>query len=499
MTILSRLFSIDADRIAVSVAGEAISYRRFRDDIEAMALWLGQNHVGPATKIGITPVRGSYWSYVAHIGALRVGAHHITINGSKALARAVELGLYVHLAPEPQGDLPKAVRKLGFRPEGLAPLADQLGLTPSPDSADAAEQEAARIALTSGTTGKPRALRWDHALIEHRIDQTIRGAGISPDTRALVTLNISTTGGFRYPLAIWSTGGCLYLRGQPGETADPSWKFARNETNLLVTSPPNLRSLMDMFRDVWPNRDRRTIIVLGGRVPVGLRDRALRQVGNNVIINYGSTETGSVTAGDSAILDRHPGAVGFARDAADIEIVDADGKAVAAGDIGTVRIRTEGMCSGYEGEPEGDGAFSSFRDGWFYPGDEGIRFEDGLLAIAGRNSETVNIGGVKVSVPDVEAKLAEDPRVKDVCVVPVSVVDMDMLAFVMELPPEVDPNEFYPLIKPLISAGISFRVVRVRSIPRNAMGKIQRQELSDAMARIFARHDRPAKRAGSAR
>jgi len=486
MTVLARLFSIDPDRVAVCVAGEHLSYGRFQQDILAMAQWLHQNHVGVETRIGITPRPGSYWTWVAHLAALRVGAHHITTSGKKAFNRAIEYGLYVHLGAEPSRDLPKAVRRLIFKPGGMGPLAGQLGVDLTSVPPDA-ERQAARIALTSGTTGKPRALRWDQALIEQRIDQTSRGADISADTRLFAALSISTTGGFRYPLATWSNGGTVFLRGHAEENSGPAWRDIVTRTNLLVSSPPNLRMLLQRFAKIWPGREERAIFMLGGRVPSAQRAEALRRVAGKMVINYGSTETGTVAAGDVSILDRHPGAVGFARDGAIIEIVGADDRPLPAGETGMVRIRTQGMCTGYEQESESGDGKSGFRNGWFYPGDQGMLFEDGLFAIAGRISETVNLGGVKVSVPELEAKLGADPRINDVCIVPIGVSDMDMLAFVMELPPETDAKTLYPDIMPLLPAGISFRVVQVRSIPRNAMGKVERRELISSLEPMFER------------
>ena len=74
------------------------------------------------------------------------------------------------------------------------------------------------------------------------------------------------------------------------------------------------------------------------------------------------------------------------------------------------------MATSYEGAsaPTSD---AHFRDGWFYPGDVGRLYEDGLLAIDGRTGDTLNVGGWKVGAVDLEARVAELPHVRDVCAV----------------------------------------------------------------------------------
>ena len=73
----------------------------------------------------------------------------------------------------------------------------------------------------------------------------------------------------------------------------------------------------------WQDCAGRTIIVLGDRLPVTVRDTALATACGTLLVGYGSTETGSIASGDSALIDRHPGAFGFVRDGATVEIGDA--------------------------------------------------------------------------------------------------------------------------------------------------------------------------------
>ena len=91
----------------------------------------------------------------------------------------------------------------------------------------------------------------------------------------------------------------------------------------LAASPVQLAERLQLNPGEWRDRAGRTIIVLGGRLPVAVRDTALATVCGTLLVGYGSSETGSIASGDSALIDRHSGAVGFVRDGVTVEIADA--------------------------------------------------------------------------------------------------------------------------------------------------------------------------------
>lgn len=489
MSIVAAIFAHDPAAAAVSISGETLSYKRLQEDIDVCAAWLHDQGVGRGTRLGIWPRHDhSYWGWIAHLAAIRLGACHATVGaGSGTLRAAVSIGLDLCLTfNEGIENVAPRLRKLVLQPQGLAPLSGQLGIEPKPWPDPDAEQSASRIAFTSGTTGTPRGLLWTYERMVHRVDQAVRNAGISPSTRLYVALGLLTTAGFRYPLATWQAGGCVLRPGTPEEVAAPTREIVL-DSNLFVASPVNLRSHLNHIHGPWRGKSRRVILVLGGRLPADTRDEALARACARIEVNYGSTETGTVATADAAVLDGHAGAVGYAGEGVTVEVVDEEGKTVAPGRAGVLRIRTDGMCSAYEADAVPTDPSLGFHGGWFYPGDLAICFEDGLLAIAGRTSEVVNIAGIKLSTTDLESRIGRNPSVREVCVLPISLRQRDVLAVVASLANDVDLTSLRQEIRRALPLNCPHYLVRAGELPRNAMGKVQRRRLVDQVTAVLQR------------
>lgn len=235
--------------------------------------------MGPGTKAGIragSVSNGhSYASWVAHLATLHLGAAHVSIVEAAGIAAAVQAGM-IDLAIGPPGsldDIPPPLRRIEFDCDPARPA------------------------------------------------QISDGVPLGTDTILYPLLHIRTTAGFRYPLAVWRADGCDLL---PGD-ADPRARDAAalGQSTLIAASPVQLAERLQLNPREWQDRAGRTIIVLGDRLPVAVHDTALATACGTLLVGYGSTETGSIASGDSALIDHHPGAVGFVRAGATVEIGDA--------------------------------------------------------------------------------------------------------------------------------------------------------------------------------
>ncbi len=482
MGIVDTLRAHPADRIAVRVGDLAIGYGRFANDVLAAAAMLGAKGVAPDTRAGIragpVPSGHSYANWVAHLALMHLGAGHVSVVEAAAVGAAVQAGM-IDVAigsPGTLADIPPALRRIEFDCDPRAPLVTRHELPPP------ADDRASRINLTSGTTGKPKFLIWDAAMIDARVAQVADGLPLGPDTILYPLLHIRTTAGFRYPLAVWRSGGSVLLPNEVNPR--PRDEAALDRSTLVAASPVQVAERLRMFPEHWDGKSGRTIVVLGGRLPVAVRDTALANACETLLISYGSTETGSIALGDSSLIDRHGGAVGFVRDGVTVEIVDQHKQPVAPGEPGLVRVRTPVMSHAYDGVVAGK-ATAHFDDGQFTPGDMGRLYADGLLAIEGRVGDTFNVGGWKVNATDLEAKLAFLPGVDDLaaCVMPLA--EGDLLTIAVVTADKVDLNQVAERIRTKLPKGRTFHLVRIRAIPRNAMGKIPRALIADKLTQLY--------------
>jgi acyl-coenzyme A synthetase/AMP-(fatty) acid ligase len=459
--IVSPLFSHAPDTVAAVVGNRTILYGELCSDIHRAATFLSDQGLGANSPIGIYlgPFQGpdDYRAWIAHLAALRIGARHATIHNAstvRALFSAEKVDALI-------GQLPRGAAI----PTGLRTIPFDLQSMPTAESSADNERGATRLCSTSGTTGTPKIIPWDSAIIEARVEQVTELGLINSTTRLDCFLPFATTGGFRYPLATWRAGGTVLL-----SESIPSADGRRQavHSTLSVCSPFQLRHFMSQSRR-WPNRGSRTIVSLGGRIPRRVRDWALANLADKILIGYGSTETGNIAVGDAMLIDRHPGAVGLIRPGVEVQIVDKDGGVVEPGKAGRIQLRTPVMGGG--------------KRGWFEPGDHGVLFEDGVLAIEGRSTDVFNIGGLKMSAQTYEARLMALSDIDDVGMV----IDMqptgDVLAVAVVARDGLTPSQLLPAVSPLLPANIQFRLVLVRSIPRNAMGKIDRSRLAEQLRR----------------
>ena len=488
MDLISQFAHVDPARTAVIIAEQEICYGRFEADIEGVVTWLIHQGVSAGQRVGIF-LRQSYWGWVCHLAALRTGLTQATLT-QRFREQVAVAGLFDVVLCESEGALGSDVgrRVIAFSPQSMAPFAEQVAVA-GPDGRYAdpqAEASARRLTLTSGTTGKPRVASSNTEMLRSRVLFKQRCQGLTADTRLFSSMGMDTVPGFCFPLATWQAGGCVLL-GLPVPGSVKIGHLPHGQSNLLLVAPGRLANLLSKDPNPWDGQATRKIMVGGGRLPIPVRDEALARACHQISIIYGATETAMIATGDSSLLDRHPGAVGFVVDCANIQIVDREGLPKPSGQEGIVRTRTSHMVLGYGGDSESK-PDDVFRDGWFHPGDRGVLFEDGLLAITGRISETLNIGGRKISLLDLEAELVKLPEIKDACVIVLKLDAGDRLALAVVCDETVDLQALSQQITPRLPVRMQYSLIRVPKIPRNAMGKIPRNALAKRLSEFYQRN-----------
>ena len=489
MSALEKIFAQAADRTAVFVGSEEITYDQLCADVRSMACWLVGNGLEPGMRVELFAERlrtPSYWDWIMHLGAIQAGLVHSTGALPPQLVRTGAVGrkqaVVGHLdqwQPTPGF----SGKKLRFNPQSLAPLAKQIDIPDGGVPLDRREEHAGRILMTSGTTGIPKLVMWSSAIIAGRLAQLREAGGIDASTRLISGLGFPTTAGFRNPIAVWQAGGSVIL-SHPGDTPEATQK-AFEMSNLIVSSSLYLRTLLEAMKgQKLPDKQGRILKMFGGRLPQSLRNSALEQIADRIILSYGSTETGSIATGDASLVDRHPGAVGFALPGVEVEVTGPGAVPQPAGKEGLVRIKSDVMCQNYVVGPSSGGR-APFRDGWFYTGDLGIIFEDGMIAVTGRMSDTINVEGIKLSAVNIETKLATLPEIDDICVLSAQLEKQDTLAVTLVCRNDVDLKKMRGRVASFLPPNTRFVLVRVSELPRNAMGKIMRIPLTAKVTKII--------------
>jgi malonyl-CoA/methylmalonyl-CoA synthetase len=185
--------------------------------------------------------------------------------------------------------------------------------------------------------------------------------------------------------------------------------------------------------------------------------------------------------------ERRAGHVGRPLPGVDIRLVDDDGVVAAAGDAGEIQVRGPAVFREYWRRP-GATAEAFTHDGWFRTGDHAV-VDDGAYRILGRMSvDILKTGGEKVSALEIEDALRTHPSVRDCAVVGVpdpAWGDRVCAAIVVHdegAAPE--PEAFVGFLKERLAPWkVPKSVLVVNDLPRNAMGKVVKPDVTDLFVR----------------
>jgi malonyl-CoA/methylmalonyl-CoA synthetase len=207
--------------------------------------------------------------------------------------------------------------------------------------------------------------------------------------------------------------------------------------------------------------------------------------GQAILERYGMTETGMIASNPLAGL-RAAGSVGRPLPGIAVRVVDGEGGACSAGTLGSVEVRGPNVFAGYWRMPENTRKEFT-ADGWFRTGDIGEWVADGeaggYLRLAGRSKDMIISGGLNVYPKEIEECLDGLPGVAESAVIGVADPDFGeaVTAIVVARPGHVvDEASIIAALKDEIAKfKVPKRVHVVVELPRNAMGKVQKNVLRE--------------------
>jgi len=214
------------------------------------------------------------------------------------------------------------------------------------------------------------------------------------------------------------------------------------------------------------------------------------RTGHTILERYGMSETAMITSNpyrpESA---RRAGTVGAALPGVRVRVCDDQGRTCATGEIGGVQVQSPSVFAGYWRMPEKTREEFT-ADGWFRTGDVGRLDENGVLTLIGRSKDLIISGGFNVYPAEIEDRINDLPGVAESAVVGVPHPDFGeaVVAFVVPRAGATPvPAEVIAALKSTIAAFKVPKHVRVvDTLPRNAMGKVQKTLLREELAALFA-------------
>ena len=274
---------------------------------------------------------------------------------------------------------------------------------------------------------------------------------------------------------------------------DPKAVLARLPEATVFMGVPTL--YVRLLAEPGLNRDacRRMRLFISGSAPLLMDTFSAWQqrTGHTILERYGMSETVMLTSNPCQAKDgeRRGGTVGFPLPGVGLRVHDEQERPLPAGEIGGIQVKGPNVFTGYWRMPEKTREEFT-ADGWFRTGDVGRVDADGYVTIVGRSKDLIITGGYNVYPAEIEGYVNDLPGVAESAVIGVPHPDFGEAVVAVVVPrPEatLDGAAIGAALKAQIA---NFKVPKqvfvVQDLPRNTMGKVQKNLLREQHKTLFA-------------
>lgn len=471
---LERFARLSPGRLAVNDNGERIDFQQLAQRVRKTTDWLARSGIAPGEAVGLS-VRAEIDRLVVQYALMQLGCLSITLAShepldfrnalaSRCAVRAIVCDLDI---AQPAGiPILRCDRDTPWTSGGHATE------RPPPVQADA-------IVLTSsGTTGTPKLVRCTQA--------KIFGYNL-----AAIAWREDGAQHFLSPAEsnAWTWVGLASLgRGIPLVFADrtalstPVYCKAYGVTRIIIWTA----RLDQLVRETPVSTEPKpfagvTVITGGSPVSERLRRDALARLTDDLVVAYGTTECGNLTAIACRSDQLDSEAVGRASPRVEIGIFDEHGRQLAVDQTGFIRTRSPWTATEYwQDEAASEKAFPN---GWFQSGDVGRLRNDGTLMFSGRGDDMMILNSINIFPAEIEVVAAEYEGIIDCAAFPVESKrygQIPVLAVAAQV--AVDIPGLIAYCRKRLGTRAPRKIVQVDRIPRNGAGKVLRKELALTLA-----------------
>lgn len=487
---LERAAAAFPDRDAVLAGDDRWTFRDLDRAANAVARLLAGRGVRPGDRVAV--MTSNRPEFVVAVNAVsKLGAAAVLVSPAwKALEVAHAL------------QITSARRAVADGP-GVAVLADPLGEDRVVDidreastfraAADApgagvpiGESDDAVMVFSSGTTGRPKAVRHTHRSIGHATVHWCAALGLGPDDRFQVATPPSHILGLLNLLSAASAGATvrLHLRFDLDEVLH---RIEAERMTLEMAVAPIALAMADHPR--LEDYDLSSLrYIMWGATPVteAVARVVTARTGVRWLPAYGASELPVIAAnpvGDPAAwrLD----SVGLPPAGVRLRVADLDtGRVLGPGEVGEVQVHSASAMAGYLPD---EATAEAFADGWYRTGDVGWLEPEGWVHLTDRRKEMIKVKGFQVAPAEIEAVLHGHPAVVDCAVFGIAderAGEVPVAAVQLQPGWDGDVGELEALVAESL-AGYKrlHRVLVVEAIPRLPSGKVLRRNLREEWER----------------
>ncbi|MCB1412718.1 MAG: malonyl-CoA synthase [Xanthobacteraceae bacterium] len=498
--LFSRLFDTldDTTRLAIETPdGKHISYGDLVARSGQIANVLVRRGVKPGDRVAVQ-VEKSVENLILYLAVVRAGAVYLPLNTAYTLN---ELDYFITDAepslvvcdPAKAEGLRTIAAKVGARVETL----DASGKGSLSEGADASSadfatvprgnDDLAAILYTSGTTGRSKGAMLSHDNLASN-SQTLVDFWRFTDKDVLIhALPIYHTHGLFVAsnVTLFARAAMIFL-----PKLDPERIIQLMSRATVLMGVPTFYTRLLQSPNLTKDATGHMRLFISGSAPLLAethREWSAR-TGHAVLERYGMTET-NMNISNPCDGERVPGAVGFPLPGVSARVVDPEtGKVLEADEIGMIEVKGPNIFKGYWRMPEK--TRSEFRDdGFFITGDLGKVDTKGYFHIVGRGKDLVISGGFNVYPKEIESEIDAIDGVVESAVIGVPHADFGEGVTAVVVPQKGATLDEAAILRALDGRLAKFkmpkRVLFVDDLPRNTMGKVQKNVLRDSYKDLY--------------
>jgi malonyl-CoA/methylmalonyl-CoA synthetase len=458
-----------------------------------IANYLANCGVEPGDRVAVQ-VEKSAEGVFLYLGALRAGAVYLPLNTAYT---DHELDYFVSDAgprvvvcsPERRAGVETIAKPHGARVEtmdakGMGSIVEgSKGLAESFDDAERSQDDLAAILYTSGTTGRAKGAMLTQRNLRSNAVTLAKLWRFTRDDVLIHALPIFHTHGLFVALNVTLAAGSSVILLPKFDAALIVRLFGR--ATVMMGVPTFYTRLLDQ-PELGREATRGMRLFVSGSAPLSAETHTTwsARTGHAILERYGMTET-NMNASNPYDGKRKPGAVGFALEGVEIRVADPEsGKALAPGEVGAIEVRGPNVFKGYWKNP-GKTAAEFRPDGFFITGDVGRFDEEGYLHIVGRAKDLIITGGYNVYPAEVEGEIDALDGVAECAVVGLPDRDFGESVNAIVVRAKGSRVKSADIMAALGSQLARYkqpkRIFFVPALPRNAMGKIQKNVLREKL------------------
>ena len=344
----------------------------------------------------------------------------------------------------------------------------------------------AALLYTSGTTGRSKGAMLTHDNLASNARALVESWRFTPDDVLIHALPIFHTHGLFVAINVTLAAGSsmIFL-----PKFDPARILALMGRASVLMGVPTFYVRLLKSPELTPEAAAGMRLFISGSAPLlAETHREWRaRTGHAILERYGMTETGMNTSNPYE-GERIAGTVGFPLPGVELRVVAPEsGEVLGSGEIGMIELRGPNIFKGYWRMPEKTAA--EFHEDWFVTGDLGLVGPDGYLQIVGRGKDLVISGGYNVYPKEVETEIDALPGVIESAVIGVPHPDLGegVTAVVIARPDAAldEPAVLEALEGRLARYKLPKRVIFLDDLPRNTMGKVQKNLLREQYKGLY--------------